>query len=164
MASIVPTEGLDYMLGIFPKNGTNASSLYLGLLSDSAGSGITVPTATATLAAFGGTFSEASYTSYARVEVTAAEWTTGPADVTIGSAATRALTASQQSFAAAGAADLAQPIVGFFLCTVSAGTAGDVVYFANFTNGASDVISSLALGDIVRVTPTFGLGDVAGVA
>jgi len=39
-----------------------------------------------------------------------------------------------------------------------------VLFYSNFSGGASDVIAALALGDIVRVTPTFALADVAAAA
>lgn len=157
MAEIFPDEGLDYLLGIFPKNGTNASTLYLGLLTDSAAAGTTVPASTATLATMGGTFSETAYTSYARVAVASSDWGSAGAD-TIWSQAVRRVTATQKSFAAATAAAASAKIVGFFLCTVSTGTSGVVVYYSNFDNGATDVITSLAIGDIVRVTPKLGFG------
>lgn len=148
MAEIIPTEGLDYMLAIFPKNGTNIATLYLGLFTSQTAS--TVPAATAVLATPTGV-TEAAYTSYARVSVAAASWgTTG--NKTIWSQSARGTTAAEASFPAAGAA-YATAINGFFLATAS--TAGTAVFYSNFDDVTA--IASLALGDIIRVTPTFGL-------
>lgn len=162
MASIVPTEGLDYLVGLLTGDTEQPESLYLGLLSGPDGE--TVPAANATLAAMGSGFAEASYTGYARVEVTANEWGAIGSQTIPGLSAARGSAASQQSFAAAQAADLAGPITGFFLTTAATGTSGVVLFYSNFSGGDGDVIAALALGDIVRVTPTFALADVAAAA
>ena|SRR5688500_4765856 len=154
---IFPDAGLDYMLGIFPKNGTNAANLYLGLFKG--GTASTVPTSAATLAAMTGTFAEVTttdYPGYARVTIAAADWGTAAGE-TIHTVAVRAVTATQKSFAAAtSAATPSAAINGFFICNVASGTAGVPVYFSNFDDETG--ISSLALGDIIRVTPKLGLG------
>jgi hypothetical protein len=151
VAEIFPTEGLDYLLGIFPKNGTNAANLYLGLFTSQTAS--TVPAATAVLDTETGV-TEATYTSYARVTVAAADWGSAGAD-TIWSQAVRAVTASQKSFPAAGAA-YATAINGFFLATTSTVSTGLAVYYSNFDD--TTAVASLALGDIIRVTPKLGFG------
>lgn len=151
MAEIFPNEGLDYLLGIVPKGATTPATLYLGLFTG--GSAATVPGATATLAAMGGTFSEASGPpSYARVAVAAADWGT-VGNQTIWGTAYRSVVAAQKSFQAA-TAPYATAINGFFLATALTG--GVAVYYSNFDDETA--IASLALGDIIRVTPKFGLG------
>lgn len=148
---IFPDEGLDYLLGIFPKNGTNAATLYLGLFTSQTAT--TTPANTAVLATATGV-TEATFTSYARVAVAAADWGTAGAD-TIWSQAVRRVTAAQKSFPAAGAA-YATPINGFFLATTSGAGTGIAVYYSNFDD--TTAIASLALGDIIRVTPKLGFG------
>jgi hypothetical protein len=151
----MPNEGLDFLLNIFPKNGTNAANLYLFLFKG--GSATTVPAATATIGTMGGTFAEVTttdYPGYARVTIPAADWGTPGAD-TIWSQTVRAVTAAQKSFAAAtAAATPSAAINGFGIA--SASTAGVAIYYSNFDDTTG--ISSLALGDIVRVTPKLGFG------
>jgi hypothetical protein len=105
----------------------------------------------------GGTFAEVTttdYPGYARVAIPAADWGTPGAD-TIWSQAVRAVTAAQKSFAAAtAAATPSAAINGFGIA--SASTAGVAIYYSNFDDTTG--ISSLALGDIVRVTPKLGFG------
>jgi hypothetical protein len=148
MASLIPTEGRDYLLGRVPQGGTSPANLYLGLFTGASAS--TTPAATAVLSTSTGV-TEASFTSYARVAVAAADWAS-PATETLWSTSARVVTATQKAFAAAGAS-YATAINGFFLA--SASTAGVAVYYSNFTD--TTAIASLALGDIVRVTPKFGL-------
>lgn len=160
MAEILPDEGLDFLLGIFPKNGTNAANLYLGLFKG--GSATTVPARSATLATMGGTFAEVTttdYPGYARVAIPAADWG-AIATESIWAAAggvtdARVVTAAQKSFAAAtSAATPSAAINGFFVA--SASTLGVAVLYSNFDDTTG--ISSLALGDVVRVTPKLGVG------
>jgi hypothetical protein len=157
MADIFPDAGLDYLLTLFPKNTvTVPTTLYLALFKG--GSATTVPTSAATLAAMTGTFAEVTttdYPGYARVAVAAADWGAPAADADIWGVAARAVTSAQKSFAAASsAATPTLPINGFFICTVPTGTSGVPVYFSNFDDTTG--ISSLAIGDIVRVTPQLG--------
>jgi hypothetical protein len=48
-------------------------------------------------------------------------------------------------------------INGFFLCTVPTGTAGVVVYYANFDDATA--ISAVTSTDQVKVTPTLALAN-----
>lgn len=148
MAEIIPDEGLDYMLAIFPKNGTNLATSYLGLFTSQTAS--TVPAANMVLAGPTG-ITEAAFTSYARQSIAAASWGTTGAK-TMWSQSGRGTTASQVSFPAAGASS-ATAINGFFLATAS--SAGVCLFASNFDD--TTAIASLALGDIIKVTPTFGL-------
>jgi hypothetical protein len=151
MAEICPDEGLDYLISVILKNAGSPANLYLGLFTSQTAS--TVPAANAVLATATGV-AEAAYTSYARVAVPVADWGATGAK-TIWSQATRGATAAQKSFPAAGAT-YATAINGFFLATTSGTGTGIAVYYSNFDD--TTAIASLALGDIIRVTPTFGLG------
>lgn len=148
MAEIIPDEGLDYILGIFPKNGTNLANIYMGLFTSQSAS--TVPAANMTLAGPSG-ITEAGYSGYARQAIAASSWGTAGAK-TIWSQSTRGVTAGQVSFPAA-TATYATPINGFFLATTSSG--GVCLLVSNFDDVTA--VTSLAIGDVVRVTPTFGL-------
>jgi hypothetical protein len=156
MADTIPNEGRDYMLGIFPKNGTNAANLYLFLFKG--GSATTTPAATATIGTMGGTFAEVTttdYPGYARVAIPAADWGSPATETVWDVTSARVITAAQKSFAAAtAAATPSAPINGFGIA--SATTAGVAVYYSNFDDTTG--ISSLALGDIIRVTPKYGIG------
>lgn len=163
MAAIAPTEGLDYLVKLVVEGATAPATLYLGLFTG--GTGTTVPAATATRASMGAPFAEANgttYPGYAAVAITAnTDWGVVGAKTVQGDAM-RGSDAVQKSFAAASGAAASANITGYFIATDA--TAGVVLAYSNFTDGAADVIASLALGDIVRVTPTFGVGDPAGVA
>jgi hypothetical protein len=154
---IFPDAGLDYLLGIFPKNGTNASTLYLALFKG--GTASTVPASGAVLGTLGGSFVEVTttdYPGYARVAIASTDWGSPAAD-TIHTVVCRSVTATQKSFAAAtSAATPSAAINGFFICTVASGTSGVPVYFSNFDDETG--ISSLAIGDIIRVTPKMAFG------
>lgn len=145
---IVPDEGLDYLLNVALKGGTPPANTYLGLFTSQTAT--TVPAATAVLSTATGV-TEAAFTSYARVAVAAASWGTTGAK-TIWSQTARGTTAAQASFPAAGAS-YATAINGFFLA--SASTAGVSLMYSNWDD--TTAIASLAIGDIIKVTPTFGL-------
>jgi len=143
MAYIFPDEGLDAIMAIFPKNGTNLASLYIGLFTGLTAS--TVPARTATGGASPSGWTEVTGTSYARVEIAAASW---GAQATNGNG--RKSTAGQVTFPTAGGAWTEAD--GFFLAIASASGATDkVIYFANFDSGLA---RTLATGDIIKVTPT----------
>jgi hypothetical protein len=148
IAEIIPDEGLDYILAIFPKNGTNIATTYLGLFTSQTAS--TVPASTAVLATPTGV-TEAAYTNYSRQSIAAASWGTTGAK-TIWSQTGRGTTSAQVSFPAA-TATYATAINGFFIATAS--TAGVALAYSNFDD--TTAVASLAIGDIIRVTPTFGL-------
>lgn len=148
MAEIVPDEGLDYILAIFPKNGSNLATAYLGLFTSQTAS--TVPAANMVLATPTG-ITEVAYTGYARQSIAAASWGTTGAK-TMWSQTGRGTTAGQVSFPAA-TASYATAINGFFLA--SASSAGVCLFASNFDD--TTAIASLAVNDVIKVTPTFGL-------
>jgi hypothetical protein len=143
MASVFFDEGLDKIMGIVPKNGTNVASLYIGLFTGLTGS--TVPARTATGGASPSGITEVTGTSYARVQILAASW---GAPSTNGSG--RKITAGQVTMPTAGGAWAAAD--GFFIATNSASGAGDIlIYAANFDSG---LVRTLANGDVIKVTPS----------
>lgn len=145
MAEIFPNEGLDAIMAIFPKNGANLSSLYMGFFTSQTAS--TVPGATAVLATATGV-TEATGTSYARQQILAASWGAQAA----GSPDGRKSTAGVVTFPAVGAGGWGT-INGFFLA--SASTAGIAIAYANFDD-VTAIVS--AAGDVITVTPYLNFG------
>lgn len=142
MASLLTDEGLDALSAVIPKNGTNYSSLYLGLFSSQTSS--TVPARTATGGASPSGWTEVTGTGYARIAIAAADWGSPST-----SGAGRLITASQKTFTAGGAWTTAN---GFFIATLSASGAGDkIIVFANFDSGLP---RTLANTDTEKVTPS----------
>lgn len=154
MAATFANEGLDYILNVVPGGGTAPATLYLGLFTSQTAS--TAPLATAVLGASPSGITEAGFEDYVRVAVPAADWADPATETIDGVTAARVVTAAQKSFAAAGDAYVTA-INGFFLA--SAATAGVLIYASNFSD--TTAIASLALGDIIRVTPKLGLGNGA---
>jgi hypothetical protein len=155
MAEAFSNEGLDLIQGIFPKGGTNLTTTYV-LLWTGPGTASTVTAAmqTSVLSTYTGIAEVPIGTAgYARQSIAAASW--GAMAAGAGAAAGgRQTTAGQVSFPAATAA-YGTAINGFGLANVAAHS-GDVgIFYANFDDVTA--IASLALGDIVKVTPTFGL-------
>lgn len=144
MAEIFPNEGLDAIMAIWPKNGTNIATMYLGLFTSQTGT--TVPAATAVLATSTGV-TEASYTNYARQSIAAASWGAQAA----GSPDGRMTTAGQVTFPTVGATAGGQ-VNGVFLA--SALTVGVAYWYANFAEGAWVP----AVGDILKHTPFISFG------
>jgi hypothetical protein len=149
MAELFPNEGLDYLLSIVPKGGTSPTTLYLGLFTSQTAS--TVLTATQTLAA---NITEASYTGYTRIAVASTDWGTAGAK-TIWTQPVRGVDGSQKSFPAA-TASYSTPINGFFISSTSVVSAGICIWASNFDDITA--VSTMAIGDIIKVTPTWGFG------
>lgn len=145
MAETLFDEGIDHIFGIWPKNGVNDATLYIGLFTSQSAS--TVAARTTTMAGLGTDIVEASGGGYARKAIAAGSW---GAPVTNG--AGRRITASQVSFDESTAAYGVTNVNGFFICTVATGTAGVLIGQANFDDGAPAVVNSA--GIIVRVTPS----------
>lgn len=154
MAETFSIEGLDYMLGIFPKNGTNLATSNCGLWTGP-GTASTIGTSvSATLSTYTNIAEVTLGTwSYARQSIAGASW--GAQATGAGAAAGgRQTTAGQVSFPAA-TATYATAINGFFLCDLSTHGTEKSIFIANFDD--TTAIASLAIGDIIKVTPTFGL-------
>jgi hypothetical protein len=144
MAEIFTDEGLDKIMGIFPKNGTNLASMYIGLFTSQTAS--TCPARTAVGGAAPSGFTEATGTSYARQAIAAGSW---------GSPSTngngRKITAGQVTFPTVGAGGWGT-VNGFFIASLSASGAGDTtIFFANFDDTTARTLNA---GDTIKVTPS----------
>ena len=144
MAEIFVDEGIDKIMGIFPKNGTNIATLYIGLFTSQTAS--TVPARTATGGAVPAGWTEATGTDYARQSIASTSW---------GAASTngngRKITAGEVTFPTVGAGGWGTA-TGFFIATNSASGAGDVIiYFANFDDTTANTLNA---GDVQKVTPS----------
>lgn len=148
MAEIFVDEGLDFILSVFPKNGANTGTLYLGLFTSQTAS--TVPANTAVLGATPTGITETMYTNYARQSIASTSW--GANTALTSPVVGRRTTAGQVTFPTVGAVGGAA-INGFFLA--SALTAGTLIFAANFDDTTA---ISPTLGDIIRVTPTYAYG------
>lgn len=142
MASIFTDEGIDAIFGIFPKNGANHATLYLGLFTSQTAT--TVPDRDAAGGAIPSGWTEAAGASYARQPIAAADWG-APVTTSTG----RKITAAQVAFPVAGSGGWGL-VNGFFLAT------GDdtLIYFANFDDETAVRINA---GDIIRITPSMTL-------
>ena len=144
MAEIFPDEGLDHIMGIWPKNGTNDSTLYIGLFTSQTAS--TCPDRDATGGTTPSGWTEATGTAYARQSIAAGSW--GAAS---DNGNGRKITASQVTFPTVGAGGWGT-INGFFIATASASGASDVIiFFANFDDTTAITPSE---NDVVKVTPS----------
>jgi hypothetical protein len=151
MAETFTSEGIDLILAIFPKGGTNLTTTHVGLWT-TGGSASTTP-AFATVLSTYTTIGEAAPTSYARQPVASGSW--GATGAGSGAASGgRQTAAGQVSFPAAGAA-YATAINGFFLCDLLAHGSEKSIMICNFDD--TTAIASLSLGDVVKVTPTYGM-------
>lgn len=145
MAEIFPDEGLNALLAIFPKNGANLASLWLGFFTSQTAS--TVPGASAVLSTLTGV-TEATGTGYARTQILAAAWGANAAGTPDG----RKTTASATATPAVGAGGWGT-LNGFFLA--SASTVGTAIYYSNFASGLAIPTS---VGDVITVTPYIEFG------
>lgn len=149
MAEIVPDEGLDYMLGVLFKGGTQDTTLFLGLFTSQTASTVPARSATGGAVPAGWTEMSASSGSYARIALATGDW---GAAATNGNGRRITLSAAKQftGFVGAAAAN------GFFIATNSASGAGDTILaFANFDSGAARTLANVA--DQLNVTPRMQL-------
>lgn len=154
MAETFTLEGLDYMMGIFPKNGSNLATSYCGLWTGP-GTASTIGTSVSAVMASYSNITEVTLGtwSYARKSIASASWGAQAAG-TGAAAGGRQSTAGQVTFDAA-TAPYATAINGFLLTTASGHGSEVSIFVANFDD--TTAIASLAIGDIVKVTPTFGM-------
>jgi hypothetical protein len=162
VADEYPDEGLDVILATFPRGTTTPANLYVGLFTG--GSATTVPGSSATVASMGGTFAEVTtgsaptgWPSYVRQAIasTTSGWAS-PGAQTIWSVTGRGVVGSQVSFPAPVAAySPTNAVNGFFIADAS--TAGHAIFYSNFSDTTG--IASLAIGDVIKVTPTMGFGN-----
>lgn len=140
-AQMMPDEGLDIVLGQFPKNDTRLVTIYLCLFTSQTAT--TVITHAQALA----NVTETVYTNYARQAMATATWgALGERPTNLG----RQTTYPQITF----------PTVGATGATINGMFVGDatppvkVIGQANFDDGLAVV---LALNDVIKVTPTMAL-------
>lgn len=139
MAAIFPDEGMDTILGIFPKSGAVLSTLYLCLFTSQTAT--TVIAHNQALA----NITESAYTGYARQALAAATW---GAIAEVGSSTGRITTYPQVAFPA-NTGGAATAINGFFLG--DAATPTKCIAQANFNDG---VATTLQTNDVIKVTPS----------
>jgi hypothetical protein len=139
MAEIFPDEGLDIILNIFPKGGTNLTTTYLGLFTSFTAT--TVGSASQTRSSY----TESDYGAYARQSIAAASW----GAIAAGTGG-RTTTAAQVTFPTATGAGTVS-IKGFFLANQLSSTGDKCIFAANFDDNTA---VSIATNDIIKVTPT----------
>src|SRR3972149_2328439 len=122
MAEIIPDEGLDLLLGQFPKNSTRQTSCWLCLFTSQTAS--TVITSGQTMA----DITETVFTNYARQELTTATW----GAVAAGTGG-RKTTYSQITFPTVGATGAT--INGLFLSDILSTTGDKCEGAADFADG-----------------------------
>lgn len=123
MAEIFVDEGLDHILSIWPVDGANDVTLYVGFFTSQTPT--TVPTRAAQNVGPVG-WTEAAGVNYARQPITDFTW---GAPFTSGSG--RRVTAPQVTFPVVGAGGWGV-VNGFFLSTAIDQASGVIVFFANF--------------------------------
>lgn len=154
MAETFSNEGLDLILAIFPRGGTNLTTTYLGLWTGPGSASTVTGMQTSVLSTYTSVTEVTLGTwGYARQSIAAASWG-APAAGSGAASGGRQSTAGQVSFPAATAA-YATPINGFLLADAAAHGSEKGIFYANFDD--TTAIASLALGDIVKVTPTYGM-------
>lgn len=142
-AYMQPDEGLDVVLGQFPKNDTRLTTEYLCLFSSQTAS--TVITHAQTMA----DITESAWTNYARQALATATWgALAERPTNVG----RQTTYPQITFPTVGASG--GTVNGFFISDILSTTGDKAVGQANFDDGLAVV---LATNDIIKVTPTYGI-------
>ena len=137
MAEIFPDQGLDIVLNIFPRGGSNLTTTYIGLWTSFTASTVGSSSQTRT------SYTETDFGSYARQSIAAASW----GAIAAGTGG-RKTTAGQVTFPTATGAGTSA-INGFGVYDAS--TLGQLVFAANFDDTTA---VSIASGDTIRVTPT----------
>lgn len=134
--------GIQHILAIWPKNGTNDTVLYMGLFASA--DGATVPARGITGGATPAGWTEVTGAAYARTVISAAQW-----GITAVQGAGLRITGTQLTFPSA--ADNWSEAGGFFIATHVSSQVNDVpVYFANFDGLATYTVAS---GEVIRVNP-----------
>jgi hypothetical protein len=140
MAEIYPSEGLDIILNIFPKGGTNLTTTYLALFTAFTASTVGTRTSTAD------SYTEPNFTSYARQSIAAASWGALADQSTTG----RQTTAAQVTFPTA-TGNSSSATNGFWLANQLSATGDVCIFAANFDDTTAVTVNT---NDVIRVTPT----------
>ena len=144
---IYPDQGIDELLSVFPKNGTNHATLYAGLFTSQTPTTVPDRSALGGASPSGWTEVSAGAGSYARIAIPSSSW---GSPVTTGTG--RKVTAAQVNFTGF---TTSAPVNGFFLATLSASGVGDkIIFFANFDDGLS--YSLVTTADQLLLTPYMG--------
>lgn len=166
MADLFPDEGLDLLLGIVPKNGANLSQTFMGLYTAQGGTSIPSNQSVLSSSGAGGTnnqgcveVSTTLWSTYLRITMPSGSWG-AQSSSTVWSTSGRIVTSATPAVFPA-PTSLYNPspnsIAGFFLSNNSIPYQGIGIYYSNFAD--SSLIASLSIGDVVKVTPTFGMGN-----
>ncbi len=139
MAEIWPDEGLDIVLEIFPRGGTNLTTTYLALFTSFTASTV------GTNGQGADTYTEPNFGSYARQSIAAASW----GAIAAGTGG-RKTTAAQVTFPTA-TSNSSSATNGFWLANQLSATADKAVFAANFDDVTAVTINT---NDIIKVTPT----------
>lgn len=142
-AEVAPDEGLDVVLGIFPKGGSNLSTTYLCLFTT-----FTATTVGAT-SSVADNYTEPTDSAYVRVAIPSTDW--GSAAAGTGG---RKVTCAQKSMPAANG-NYGSAVNGYWLANQSSSTGDKCLGAANFDEGAA----TPQAGDVLRVTPTWQLNN-----
>jgi hypothetical protein len=139
MAEIFPDEGLDIVLEIFPRGGTNLTTTYLSLFTSF--------TATTVGSSSQGadTYTEPDFGSYARQSIAAASW----GAIAAGTGG-RKTTAAQVTFPTA-TSNASATVKGFWLANQLSATGDKAIFAANFDDTTAVQINT---NDVIKVTPT----------
>ncbi len=139
MAEIWPDEGLDIVLEIFPRGGTNLTTTYLALFTAFTASTVGSSTSVAD------NYTEPNFGSYARQSIAAAAW----GAIAAGTGG-RKTTASQVTFPTA-TGNSSSATNGFWLANQLSATGDKAIFAANFDDTTAVTINT---NDIIKVTPT----------
>lgn len=146
MAELFPDEGLDYILGVFPRQTQSPpASLNAGFFSSQTAS--TVPGRTAVLSTATGVTELTSAGGYARANITNGQW---QAPATNGSGRRTSIAANGVVFAESTGAYSAT-VNGFFISPASTIGAGVALFYANFDDTTAITVN--AAGFTVRLAP-----------
>jgi hypothetical protein len=139
MAEIWPDEGLDIVLEIFPRGGTNLTTTYLALFTSFTG------TTVGTSGQAADTYTEPTFGSYARQSTAAASW----GAIAAGTGG-RKTTAAQVTFPTA-TSNSSSATNGFWLANQLSASGDKAILAANFDDATPVTVNT---NDIIRVTPT----------
>jgi hypothetical protein len=138
VAEIFPDEGLDIVLGQFPKNATRLTSTYLCLFTSQTASTVI------TSGQVANDITEAAFTNYARQELATATWGAQAAGT-----GGRKTTYPQVTFPTVGASGAT--INGFWIADQLSASGDKAIAVANFDDTTA---VPLMTNDIIKVTPT----------
>jgi hypothetical protein len=139
MAEIWPDEGLDIVLEIFPRGGTNLTTTYLALFT--AFTGTTVGSSSQGA----DSYTEPNFGSYARQSIAAASW----GAIAAGTGG-RKTTAAQVTFPTA-TGNSSSATNGFWLANQLSASGDKCIFAANFDDTTPVTVNT---NDIIKVTPT----------